>query len=171
MLALVSCQEANPDFDGPAGSGSASEGSTTGVVSTTTEAMTTTGVGGTSSTSIDPDTSGSSGPGESTSPGSSGSGGDEPLYPPCMLGENPECVAPYDQCYDSAAPEFTGCTLSCVDDGDCPQPVSGDVQATCGGQGNDECMLDCSGGATCPDGMECVATGPGGMSERCLWPS
>jgi hypothetical protein len=184
VLVIASCQEPNPEFDGAAaGSGSSSS---TGMISTTTAttAMTTTGMGGTSSTSLDPDTAGttmpvggsssgssggsSSGPGETTESGSSSSGGEEGLYPPCMLDEDPVCDPPYEECYDAVA-GFTACTLPCTEDGDCPQPTTGDAPAVCAGAGNDQCVIDCAGGATCPDGMECQDAGPGGMFQRCLW--
>jgi hypothetical protein len=49
--------------------------------------------------------------------------------------------------------------LDCVNDCDCPDaPPTGTAESACdsilvGGQ--TACYLDCSGGATCPDGMEC----------------
>ncbi|MCX4247369.1 hypothetical protein [Paraliomyxa miuraensis] len=175
----AACQEPNPDFDGPASGASSSSGD--GTTSTTTaEPMTTTGVGTGSMTTSGSDTmppldDGSSGPGSTTDPDTSGSssssGGENPLYPPCVLDGGPECTKPYEECYDSAAPEFTVCTIPCDEDSDCPEPSTGNAEVVCAGQGNDQCLLDCSGGATCPDGMECQQVGPGGMFNRCLWSS
>jgi hypothetical protein len=172
-LLVPSCQEPNPDFDGPA-STSTSTSSSEGVPP---EGSTTAGADGT--TSLEPSTtteavspdSSSGTTGEVSSSSSSITGGDEPLYPPCMLDEDPACPRPYDECYDFLEPDYTVCTLPCRQDDECPVPASGDAQPQCAGQTNDQCVLDCSGGATCPDGMECQQVGPGGMFERCLWPS
>jgi len=195
LLGPAACKEPNPDFDGPAGASSSSSGpeSSSGPMPTTDpQPMTTSGMDGTSSTSLPVDdtngdtmpldtsssgssestTSGSSSSGGSSgSSGSSSSGGEEPLYPPCMLDEDPVCTLPYEDCYDALAPEYTACTLPCMEDDDCPQPTSGDAPAVCAGQNGDQCVIDCAGGATCPDGMECQMAGPAGMFERCLWPS
>lgn len=164
LLVSASCQEPNPDFDGPAGAGSSSEGSSG--ISTTTAPMTTMAMDGTGSTSLEPGTTGPVSPDSSSS-----DGGEAPLYPPCMLDEEPVCPRPYEQCYDFLAPDYTVCTLPCEQDDDCPQPPTGDAQPLCAGQSDDQCVLDCSDGATCPDGMECQEVGQGGMFERCLWPS
>jgi hypothetical protein len=175
----MSCKEPNPDFDGPAG-GSGSGSSSSGATPTTGPLpMTTSGMDGTGSTSLPVDTTSdtmpldtsSSGALESTTmAGSSSSGGEEgPLYPPCMLDGDPVCPRPYVECYDFLAPDYTVCTLPCGQDDQCPVPATGDAVPQCAGQGNDQCVLDCSGGATCPDRMECQQVG--GMFERCVWPS
>jgi hypothetical protein len=181
LLAPAACKEPNPAFDGPAGaSSSGSESSTTATTPTTDPMpMTTSGMDGTSSTSLPvddttsdtmpPDTS-SSGTPETTTEGSSSSGGEEQLYPPCMLDEDPMCERPYEVCYDFLAPEYSVCTLPCEQDEDCPAPASGEAPAICAGQMDDQCVLDCADGATCPDGMECQVVVMG-MVERCLWPS
>ncbi len=57
--------------------------------------------------------------------------------------------------------------LDCVNDCDCPEaPGTGTAESRCdaivsGGQ--TACYLDCSGGATCPDGMECW------MGDICMY--
>lgn len=179
LLASVSCKEPNPDFDGPAG-GSSSGSSSSGPAPTTDPMGTTTaGMEGTGSTTLPIGTTGetssldtsSSGPLESTTStsGSSSSGGEEPLYPPCMLDEDPVCPRPYEDCYDFLEPDYTVCTQPCDQDEDCPVPASGDATAMCAGQGGNQCLLDCSDDATCPDGMECQQIA--GMFFRCLWPS
>jgi hypothetical protein len=191
LLGSTSCWERNPDFIGAAGSSSgtgststSTSGDTSGAVPTT-GMMTTLGVDGTGSTSLEPGTStgivsldsSSSDTGSTTSTSSSSSGGssttgaEEPPYPPCMLDDDPVCPRPYEECYDLAAPDFTACTLPCQEDGDCLQPTTGDAPAVCAGANDDQCVIDCSDGATCPDGMECQMVGPGGMFERCLWAS
>lgn len=192
LLGVVGCKEPNPAFDGP-GAGSSSTGASldtsTGVVPPiTTTGSTTSGVDGTSSTSLDPDTS--TGPvlpesssggstdattsttsGSTTSGGSSSdSGGEMPTYPPCMLGMDPVCPRPYDNCYESLAPEYTACSVTCMDDADCPLPTTGDAVPVCAGQMDDQCVLDCADAAVCPDGMECRDVA-GGMFLRCLWPA
>lgn len=176
LLVLASCKEPNPAFDGPASTGSGSEGSSgAGPTGTTMDAMTTMstmstmGMEGTGSTSLDPDSS--TGPVSPESSSSSDTGGEAPSYPPCMLDGDPVCPRPYEECYDFLAPDYTACTLPCEQDDECPQPATGEAQAMCAGQNQDQCVLDCSDGATCPDGMECQEVGGGGMFERCLWPS
>jgi hypothetical protein len=175
LLGPASCKETNPDFDGPASSGTStsSDGSSTGPVATT-DPMTTSGMEGSGSTSLPPGTTddtmppldtGSSDP---SMGGSSSSGGDEPLYPPCMLDADPVCPRPHEECYE-IDPDYTVCTLPCQDDADCPQAASGDAQPECAGPGGDQCVLDCSDGETCPDGMECQQGG--GNSDRCVWPA
>jgi hypothetical protein len=79
------------------------------------------------------------------------------------------CPRPYEDCYDSAAPDYTACTLPCTDDAECPPGSTGDAVPVCAGPGNDQCLLDCTGDAMCPDGMECQQVA--GMFFRCLWPS
>jgi hypothetical protein len=59
----------------------------------------------------------------------------------------------------------------CAEDGcanamDCEAPTTGTAVADCGDINMDmanECHLDCSGGETCPDGMECV------NADYCHW--
>ena len=43
--------------------------------------------------------------------------------------------------------------------------------AVCGGPDQDRCELDCSEDAICPDDMECIGVGPGGMFMRCAYPA
>ncbi len=81
---------------------------------------------------------------------------------------DPVCPPPYDMCYDFA-PGYSVCTSPCMDDTDCPVPATGDATVVCAGPVGDQCLLDCSGGETCPDGMDCVDVA-GGMFVRCLWP-
>jgi hypothetical protein len=167
LLGPTSCKEPNPAFDGPAGAGSSSDGS--GTSGTTMDVITTMTSDGTGSTSLEPGSSTGPVPPETSS--SSDGGGEEPLYPPCMLDEDPVCPRPYEECYDFLAPDYTACTSPCEQDDDCPQPATGEASAVCAGQSEDQCVLDCSDGVTCPDGMECQEVGGGGMFERCLWPS
>ena len=81
---------------------------------------------------------------------------------------------------DSDANGFIGCLTSseveganscfingCVDVCDClPPPATGTAVVTCTAileDGGNGCALDCSGGATCPDGMQC-------LGSTCFWP-
>lgn len=166
--------------DSPAGDDTGSE---TGGSSSSTTAMTTastmpmtsdgtsTGPGESSGDSTagpgDSTTAGTS-EGDSTTAGSSDSGGSDPLYPPCAPDMDPVCPEPYLACYDFA-PGYSACTSPCENAGDCPVPDTGDAEVVCAGMMMNQCLLDCSGGATCPDGMECVPVA-GGMFNRCLWP-
>lgn len=177
LLGPLACQEPNPEFDGAAGSASSSEGSS-GAAPTSSGPATTSGMDGTGSTSspggTTSDTVGTS-TGDTAEPTTavegSSSGGDELPYPPCTLDQDPVCPLPYEECYDLLVPDYTVCTMPCQEDGECPVPTSGDAVPVCAGQNDDQCVLECAGGATCPDGMECQMAGPAGMFERCVWPS
>ncbi|MEX1362844.1 MAG: hypothetical protein AB1Z98_06950 [Nannocystaceae bacterium] len=163
--------------DGSSGSSGSGSGTTTMPLPMTTEQQTTnswTSAGSsTGDSTVGPIDSSDSGT-TAASNGSTGSTGDtgepEPLYPPCDFEMDPVCTKPYMDCYEFAAPEFSACTSPCEVDEDCPQPLTGDAPAVCAGQMFDQCLLDCAGGATCPDGMECVPIA-GGMFNRCLWPA
>jgi hypothetical protein len=50
------------------------------------------------------------------------------------------------------------CAEPCASDGDCPAAGGGDAAPTCFtfDFGEQACVLDCTGGATCPDGMHCA---------------
>lgn len=93
----------------------------------------------------------------------------------CFWGDAPEDVPPYGDCVnagagqcaegicisdDPADPTFGACFSPCMDAGDCPASPGGTAVVSCDNITNDnmpECFLDCSGGATCPDGMACIA--------------
>lgn len=168
---------------GGSGSSSGTEGTTMGsttmqptTMQPTTEAMTS------AATSTGPDettaavdssgTVGESGSSGSTGPAATGSSSGEPpedpAYPPCMPDADPVCPEPYDHCYEFFPEGFSACSQMCNDDAECPQPQSGDAPAVCAGINDDECVLDCADGATCPDGMDCVEVAAG--IERCAWP-
>ena len=56
----------------------------------------------------------------------------------------------------------------CMADGDCPVPATGDAAPICqdlSGMGDLFCILDCSAGQTCPDGMICDE----GIGGVCIW--
>lgn len=177
-LALACGPNAESDTGDESGSGSGS-GSDSGA--TTTPNPTTTSTTNTSAMSE----TGTTAPGDSTSTGnattdadtssggnSESSSGDPPpaSYPPCENAD-PPCPEPYDQCFGGGGGGGGWCTFSCMDAGECPEPSSGDAVPVCEGpMGNDVCMLDCSDGATCPDGMDCQGFGPMGQFMRCTWP-
>ena len=184
-LLATACGDDGPVADG--GSGTEGTTGTTGATTmptTTTPAttepmtsgMTTVGPDDTSTTapadssggSSEGSTSGSTGPAE----GSSSSGAPmDPAYPPCTPDADPVCPDPYDHCYSGLMPGsgHSVCSVMCMDDAECPLPDGGDAVAACAGPMMNECVLDCGGGATCPDGMECVEIVMG--IERCAWPT
>jgi hypothetical protein len=66
------------------------------------------------------------------------------------------------------------CTITCETAMDCPASPGGTATVICGGHESVQdaavFILDCSGGATCPDGMECVERSPGMAGPReCAW--
>lgn len=92
----------------------------------------------------------------------------------CFWGDEPAGVPPYGDCVNDGGaqceggicisdnpgdPSFGGCNPPCTAVGDCPPAPSGDAPPACvdiTGDMNNECILDCSGGETCPDGMVCI---------------
>jgi hypothetical protein len=90
-------------------------------------------------------------------------GGDELFFQVCFLDAEEACqegeVCLYGTFGDLFA-EVTFCSTSeCSDVDDCPpQPGGGDAPTICeplsGGETN-FCLIDCSNGETCPDGMQC----------------
>lgn len=101
----------------------------------------------------------------------------------CFWGDEPAGVPPYGDCVNDggaqceggicisdnpADPTFGGCNPPCMAVGDCPPAPSGDAPPACvdiTGDMNNECILDCSGGETCPDGMVCIED-----FGLCAWP-
>lgn len=94
----------------------------------------------------------------------------DPAYPPCTPDADPVCPDPYDHCYSGLMPGagHSVCSVMCMDDAECPLPDTGDAVPACAGPMGNECVLDCGGGAACPDGMDCVEIVMG--IERCAWP-
>jgi hypothetical protein len=80
---------------------------------------------------------------------SSGTGGGDGIYEPCegmgMCPGDLEC-----HMFDLGI-----CTQACDNDDECPDPASGDATAECGDTSN-QCVLNCQGDATCPEGLECI---------------
>jgi hypothetical protein len=72
----------------------------------------------------------------------------------CMSDTAPQCVQD-----DPNTPSIGVCGLSCTDVCDCwAPPADGDAPVACQSlaPGDDgTCVLDCSGGQTCPSGMSC----------------
>lgn len=87
----------------------------------------------------------------------------------CMYGTPPPALPPYGDCQNEVGecenglclqgPDFAVCGENCMDASDCAAPPnSGHAPVTCmdvTADGLAECMLDCSGGQSCPDGMVC----------------
>lgn len=63
---------------------------------------------------------------------------------------------------DASVAELNVCVPGCEMVEDCPVPATGDAIVTCIGAPAG-CVLDCSNGETCPDGMECAPT------NACMW--
>ncbi len=155
--------------DGTSTTGSGPETSTTAM---TTDESTSTGVDPSMAT-IDPSDATEMGTtGSSSSSTSTGSCEQPPTdYDDCLNSGNGVCDEPNSSCLldDVAMPTHGTCTaLDCVDDCDCPAaPATGTAESVCGeilGDGGSACFLDCSGAATCPDGMNCIA------NTLCMWP-
>jgi len=125
---------------------------------------------------------------DSSSGGGDSSSGGGPLCDPPVVGEWNACIdrtGGIDNllCNWMGHPDGTGfltclssseikggniCTIrDCVDACDCfDAPATGNAVVVCApilAEGENACGLDCSGGETCPDGMECG----GGL---CFWP-
>jgi hypothetical protein len=94
--------------------------------------------------------------------------------PPGVFGD---CIDSLDACMTSGSklcifgPEDSAvCANRCTDACDCwAAPASGDAPVACKQidmSGDNTCVLDCSGGQTCPDGMVCL--GEAG-NELCLF--
>ncbi len=86
----------------------------------------------------------------------------EPQYGDCINGN--VCEVPT-QCINGG--DFGWCgTVNCADDTPCqPPPATGDAPAVCLpiNDMTDACVLDCSMGQTCPDGMICA------NDQFCAW--
>ncbi|MEM6996537.1 MAG: hypothetical protein AAF721_38900 [Myxococcota bacterium] len=106
----------------------------------------------------------------STGTGDTSTGGGEAVYMQCDLAGDPVCPEPWGECY-AFIRGYTVCTLPCGEAGDCPAPPDGDAVPVCGGQDQDQCLLDCQNDETCPTGMECQSFSvPQNDFFRCVWP-
>jgi hypothetical protein len=63
---------------------------------------------------------------------------------------------------------FSYCSQPCENQVDCPEGDGGTAAPRCA---NKACRLDCSGNASCPDGMTCLQlnSGPGTSQNTCFW--
>jgi hypothetical protein len=165
---VVACKEPNPAFmpdtDGTtstagSGPGSSSSGSDGPVSLTLTGATTTAASDGStavdgSSTTQDPTTDSDPTAGDAT-------------YPACDPMATPPCPPDESDCVQVQGGSW--CAKNC--DGDasvCPPPTSGTATVECAGPGGNQCALDCSANAACPDGMDCRHLT--GTVYRCIWP-
>jgi hypothetical protein len=61
------------------------------------------------------------------------------------------------------------CSAPCTMDGECKAPAGASARPICAAS-LEACSLDCTDGATCPKGMECVNTTPGNqVAMRCRY--
>jgi hypothetical protein len=61
------------------------------------------------------------------------------------------------------------CSAPCTNDGECMAPAGATARPICAAS-LEACSLDCSAGATCPKGMECIDTTPGEqVTQRCRY--
>lgn len=167
LLFFAACRERNPEFvpqpegstDASAGdSGSASSGVTSNTITsaTTGETGSVSNSAGESSSTLDPESS--------TSELGSESGDPLVPYPACDPDGAP-CPRGYTDCIVESDPPVSWCSHWCVHQDDCEPPLTGDAPAICRGH---DCMLDCTDGQTCPDGMVCAMVFD---DARCGWPS
>ncbi len=108
-------------------------------------------------------------PGTSSGSASSGEPPGPVSYPNCPARD--DCPRPYDQCFSPGQMGVQWCTHECDNDGECRAPSSGNAIPRCTGMNGLRCALDCSDGAQCPDGMDCVGLGMDGQAMRCAWPA
>lgn len=90
-------------------------------------------------------------------------------WEPTQFDEYGECFSEPGVCPDAGLcvgdfpdPTIVVCATPCGDVGDCPAEPTGTGTSSLACvdiAGGDHCVLDCSGGATCPDGMNCVTAG------------
>ena len=110
--------------------------------------------------------------GTGTDTGSATDSGGDSTTGPQMLGPYGDCVGAMLPCPDGSfcllVPGSGVCTPDgCTDANDCPAPPpGGNASVTClDANGDDvpDCRIDCSGGQTCPNGMQCFS------DEICVW--
>lgn len=95
-----------------------------------------------------------------------------PPYGDCIDNPTTTCQPGETSCLTDGgvAPSGGACSRACLGAIDCSgAPPTGDAPVSCldlDGAGS-RCLLDCSGGQTCPDGMACTTIGAG---AACLWP-
>lgn len=171
LLFFAGCRERNPEFvpaaDSSTGASVGDSGSaSSGVTSSTSEstgASTTTSPTSTVSNSSDAGSS-TTDPAESSSTEAGSESGDPVApYPACDPDGAP-CPRGYTDCVEESDPPISWCSHWCVHARDCEPAHSGDAPAICWGH---DCMLDCTDGQTCPDGMVCGAVSD---NARCGWP-
>jgi len=184
ILALhpVACTSGD-DVDTGASSGSSSSTSTTTATTTGVETAATTDDSTTAATTADttdPSTTdpGTTEPDTTTSPACDPPviGGYNDCSPEIGKIDNKLCMwmgsgqsVGFVSCLSSAElQDAVTCTIiGCKDDCDCfDPPLTGTALSTCRpmatSKGESACLLDCSAGKTCPDGMQC-------SNDTCFW--
>jgi len=185
VIGLAACGDDDDSGDG--GTPTAGVGGDDGGTPTGADGNTSTGDGGDTPTGDDGNTptgdggNTTAGDGGNTTTGDDGNtptgdGGYTGPYSDC---ENNECDDPSEtQCLVDVPdnPTFIVCSMpGCSTVNDCPAaPPTGDAPVACADIINDPatlfCVIDCSGGQTCPDGMFCHQSLPIPM-DLCGWPT
>ena len=159
-----------------AGDGAGTD-ATSGATSTTNAATSTADTSSTNSGSMSAGQSGTSGDGSSSadSDGTTGPAPEDP-YSACFPFAFGGCDVTQ-QCAEGCLVNYDNdtqvCTWGCGVAAPCPEPLSGNAPAVCASQPH-TCVLDCSAGQTCPDGMVCdsVSFAPGQAEiMACAWPT
>lgn len=159
-----STSEPKATSEGPGGSTTDDDATTTSTATTSTATTSATTDDATSDATTNTSREGDSTGAETTGPGF------EP-YGMCP------CIDGQESCVDFEVNDVTISNvcywLVCSDQGDCPQPSTGTATPICAsGFPNGGCGLDCSGGASCPSGMMCYEIWTGtSIVDRCAWPT
>ncbi len=169
----AACKEPNPDFmpegsssghDSHGGTSSTASSSDAGEQTTIGSSLTLTSSASASETT-ETATTGTTEVGSSGATDPTTGGGGDPTYPACDAPTPTTCPPGFDECVPVQGGGW--CTVHCEDASTCPVPGSGSAEVVCAGPSGNQCALDCSGGASCPDGMGC--THLQGTIYRCIW--
>lgn len=160
------CTRENPAYDGGSGEGSGKGSLDDPGTSPTTAALDTAGPGsGDASDSVttsDNDTT----PVDGTTDTAGETGAMDCPLPAVDVPGYARCEACTGECIhlESGPPvvfNLLVCAPACEQSCQCPMPDTGSATPTCAAEG---CVLDCSAGKACPDGMLCH-----GESQLCMW--
>lgn len=168
LLAVGACTVDSEDGATSLGGGTV-PGTTVGTTVGTTMTATSVGTGAASGDTGDGSESSGSGSGSATTtPSDDATGNDSGPDEQPADGPYSACVSAV-ECFGTTAcvlvmGNLGFCTNNCTIPGDCGPSPAGTATPACvtapvGGTDMQVCALDCSGGKTCPGGMECLALG------------